>query len=177
MENLQKNGVLHRLAQLDDDLLSLYGMGRRFEITIIGGSALIMLDLLPNERFTTDIDVLEASHEAQGLLERYDMNPNVSTFLYKYAENWKERRQPVENNGRVLDVFTMSNEDLAITKLLAWRKTDQRDLIDMLAAGSIDLDKLKIILGDVTEVQANLEDYEWAALLARFDMLLSGELE
>ena len=71
----------------------------------------------------------------------------------------------------------MSNEDLAITKLLAWRKTDQRDLINMLAAGSIDVDKLKTILGDVTEVQANLEDDEWTELLARFDMLLSGELK
>ena len=48
MGNFQKNGVMHRLAQLDDDLLSLYGMTRRFEITITGGSALIVLDLMPN---------------------------------------------------------------------------------------------------------------------------------
>ena len=53
----------------------------------------------------------------------------------------------------------------------------QRDLIDMLDAGSIDLGKLETILGDVTEIQANLEDDEWTALLSRFDMLLSEELK
>jgi hypothetical protein len=175
MESFQKDGVLQRLEQLDNDLISLYGVSRRFEITITGGSALIVLDLIPNERFTTDIDVLYTSHEAIALLERYDMNMNVSTFLYKYPENWKERRQPVAYGGRVLDVYTLSNEDLAITKLLAWRKTDQIDLVNMLTEGCIDAEKLKAILDDITEIRANLDDEEWAALQTRTERLLSGD--
>jgi hypothetical protein len=172
VKNFQKDGVLLRLAQLDNDLLALYGMSRRFEITIIGGSALIVQDLLPDERFTTDIDVLQTSQEIESLLERYDMNMNVSTFLYKYPENWGLRRRPVEYGGRVLDVFTMSNEDLAITKLLAWRKTDQADLFNMLAAGRVDLDKLKAIMGDISEIRVNLDDEEWIVLQTRLNCLL-----
>jgi len=117
MKNFQKDGIVQRLIQLDNDLLALYGVSRRFEITITGGSALVVLDLLPDERFTTDIDVLETSNEIKELLDRYDMNMDVSTFMYKYPENWRERRQSVLYGGQILDVYSLSNEDLAITKL------------------------------------------------------------
>jgi len=175
MKNFQKDGILDRLKQLDDDLVALYGMSRRFEITITGGSAFIVLDLLPDERFTTDIDVLETSYEIQALLERYNMNMHVSTFMYKYPEKWRERRQTIAYNGRVLDVYTLSNEDLAITKLLAWRKSDQLDLSNMIAAGGLDVKKLKSILDDITEVRVNLDDEEWLSLQRRVDCLLSGK--
>jgi hypothetical protein len=176
MEGFQKNGILHRLTQLDNDLLALYGMTHRFEIILAGGSALVLLDLLPGERFTTDIDVLETSKEMIGLLERYDMNADVSTFMYKYPENWRERLQPVGYEGKVLDVYTLSNEDLAITKLLAWRRTDKTDLVKMLASGSIEVGKLKDIINDITEIRVNLDDDEWTALLDHIESLLSGEL-
>ena len=176
MGNFQRDGVLHRITQLDNDLFALYGLSRRFEITITGGSALIVQNLLPDERFTTDIDVLQTSNEIIALLERYDMNMDVSTFLYKYPENWEKRRKPVEYGGQVLDVYTLSNEDLAVTKLLAWRKTDQIDLANMFAAGNIDVCKLKTILDDITEIRVNLDDEEWAALQTRVDKMLSGDL-
>ena len=176
MNSFQKEGVLQRLAQLDNDLLALYGVYRRFEITITGGSALVLLDLLPDERFTTDIDVLETSNEIKGLLERYDMNMDVSTFMYKYPENWRKRRQPVLYGGQVLEVYTLSNEDLAITKLLAWRRADKIDLANMLAAGNIDVDKLKDIIDDVTELRVNLDDEEWLAFQGNVNKLLYGEL-
>ena len=175
MENFQKEGIINRLIQLDNDLLALYGTSRRFEITITGGSALIVLDLLPDERFTTDIDVLETAKEIETLLDRYNMNMHVSTFLYKYPENWKTRRRSVQYGGKTLDVFTLSNEDLAITKFLAWRETDRVDLINMLEADNIDLDKLKAILDDITEIRVNLDEEEWAILQTRIDKLLSGE--
>jgi hypothetical protein len=177
MQSFQKDGIIHRIIQLDNDLLALYGMTRRFEIILVGGSALVLLDLLSDERFTTDIDVLETSNEIIPLLERYDMNLDVSTFIYKYPENWRERLQPIEYEDKVLDVYTLSNEDLAITKLLAWRRTDQTDLVNMLAAGSIDVGKLKNIINDITEICVNLDDEEWTALQNRIDNLLSGELE
>jgi hypothetical protein len=42
VSDFQKEGIVQRLAQLDDDLLALYGPAQRFELTIIGGSALIV---------------------------------------------------------------------------------------------------------------------------------------
>ena len=175
MKNFQKDGIVQRLIQLDNDLLALYGVSRRFEITITGGSALVVLDLLPDERFTTDIDVLETSNEIKELLDRYDMNMDVSTFMYKYPENWSERRQAVLYGGQILDVYSLSNEDLAITKLLAWRQTDRIDLSNMLAAGNIDMDKLKAIIDDITELRVNLDEEEWSAFQSNVNSLLSGE--
>ncbi|MCL2332659.1 MAG: DUF6036 family nucleotidyltransferase [Actinomycetia bacterium] len=176
MSDFQQDGVLQRLTQLDDDLLAIYGLSQRFEITIVGGSALMMMGLSSNERFTTDIDVIKNSTEIEVLLDRYDMNTEVSTFLYKYPENWERRRRHVPFEGQVLDVYTLSNEDLAITKLLSWRKVDQHDLATMLAEQNIDLRKLDAILNDVTELQASLEDEEWISLQNRLASLTAGNL-
>lgn len=108
-------GILDRLTQLDDDLIAQYEYSSRFEIVIVRGSALILTNTAPESRFTTDSDVLVASSEVENYLARYDMNTDVSTFLYKYPENWEIRKQQIDFVGQVLDIFTLSNEDLAIT--------------------------------------------------------------
>ncbi len=176
MTDFQKDGILQRLMQLDDDALALFGLSQRFEITIVGGSALIITRLTPDTRFTTDIDVLKASQELEQLLERYDMNMSVSTFLYQYPHNWEKRRRPIPFDGQVIDVYTLSNEDLVITKLLAWRRVDKHDLTNMLATDCIDFDKLKSIIDDVTELRINLEDEEWNAFFSRYLAFEQGEL-
>ncbi|MCL1799424.1 MAG: DUF6036 family nucleotidyltransferase [Eggerthellaceae bacterium] len=176
MQGFQKDGIVRRLSQLDDDLLSLYGPHVRFELVIVGGSALMMRELALQERFTTDIDVLKASSEIEGLLERYDMNTNVSTFLYKFPENWEQRRVQVPFEGQVLDVYTLSHEDLAITKLLAGRAADKADLDAMRASGKLDMDRLQSILDDAAEVRINLEEEEWALLMDNLFLLREGGL-
>lgn len=165
MSDFAIEGIKERLSQLDDDLLACYGYSSRFEMVIVGGSALILTGSAPDSRFTTDIDVLMASVETEEFLARYDMNTDVSTFLYQYPENWKERRKKIDFDGQVLEVFTLSNEDLAITKLLSWRDSDKADLLDMKKAGNVDEEKLQAILNDPTELQINAGEKEWVALL------------
>ena len=176
MNDFQKDGVVSRLAQLDEDLFSLYGTSQMLEMTIVGGSALLIMDLTQNARYTTDIDVLSASPEVLGLLARYDINTDVSTFLYKYPEGWKKRRVRVPFDGLALNVYALSTEDLAITKLLSWRDIDKQDLLNLYTAKSIDLDKLKSILDEITELQINLDEKEWRTLLGRLEDFCKGEL-
>lgn len=165
MSDFAIEGIRERLIRLDDDLLACYGYSSLFEMVIVGGSALILTGSAPDSRFTTDIDVLMASVETEEFLARYDMNTDVSTFLYQYPENWKKRRRKIDFDGQVLEVFTLSSEDLAITKLLSWRESDKADLLDMKRAGNVDEGKLQAILDDPTELQINVSEAEWSALL------------
>ena len=166
MRAFDETGVMDRLRQLDGDLFALFGGARRFELVIVGGSALMVQGLLPHARATRDIDVLRTASEVEELLARYDMNTDVATFLYRYPQGWEERKVRVPFEGDALDVYTLSNEDLAITKLLSWRAVDQSDLRAMKNGGGIDFGKLRGILDDALEVRVNLEDAAWEQLLA-----------
>lgn len=166
-----REGVIERLRQLDGDLLALYGSERRFEMVIVGGSALMVMSLAADARVTTDVDVLEVDSEVERLLARYDMNTDVATFLYRYPEGWRTRKVRVPFNGDVLDVYTLSAEDLAITKLLAWRATDREDLKAMMRQSSFSIARMRAILGDVTEVRINVDESDWERLMERFSEL------
>ena len=127
-----KEGILSRLRLLDEDLDFRFGGARKFELVISGGSALSIRGLIPS-RVTTDIDVLSVPDEVVDLMSAYDMNSHVDTFRYMYPTHWHDRIRPVEFDGSVLDVYTLGNEDLAITKLLSWRgDKDRRDLENMI---------------------------------------------
>ena len=173
MSDFAIEGIRERLSQLDDDLVAYYGYSNRFEMVVVGGSAFILTGSAPDSRFTTDIDVLTASAEIESFLARYDMNTDVSTFLYQYPENWKKRRRKIVFDGQVLEVFTLSSEDLAITKLLSWRDSDKADLLNMKKAGNVDEKKLQVVLNDPTELQINVSEAEWSALLDNVQEFIS----
>jgi hypothetical protein len=165
-------GIIERLDSLDGDLLSLAQDGQRFEITVVGGSALILLGLTVDSRITTDIDVMESARQAEQLLERYDMNTHVTNFRFRLPDNWRSRRQRLPFEGIVLDVFAPSNEDLAILKLDAWRDIDRNDLHDMVLSGQLDMKLLQAIVNDVSELRVNFNDEdEWAIFVAHLNEL------
>jgi len=173
MDYFGVDGIIRRFEQLDDDLLSLVPFGSRVEMTIAGGSALMILGLTIETRMTTDIDVMEAALEMEGLLERYDMNQQVTSFRFRLPENWLIRRQKVPFEGMVLDVYTPSNEDLAILKLDAYRELDQNDLKDMVCNGGIDFKLLQSILDNNVEMHVNYDtEDEWEIFLSRFDEIV-----
>jgi hypothetical protein len=163
-----------RITNLDNDILALYGYKCQPEITIVGGSALMLLGELPANRFTTDIDVLEFSDELRNLLTRYDMNTDVSTFLYNFPSSWRERRQQINLDTICLKVFTMSLEDLVIAKLLASRKSDWSDLSNLSESNEIDWEALQSIINNPLEIQVNLNtDEQWSDFLKAYKKLLS----
>ena len=170
MEYFGKSGIVSRFEQLDNDLLSIVRDNNRVEITIAGGCALVMLDLVGDTRVTTDIDVLEAEHQARVLFERYNMNEDVNTFLFRMPENWVERRQRIPFEGIVLDIYAPSNEDLAIMKICAYRETDQKDVLEMLKEKKIDIRKLETIVSDDSELRVNFDNEDdWKDFLLRLN--------
>jgi hypothetical protein len=167
-----KEGILYRLQQLDNDLLSIIDEDIKVEITIVGGSAISLLDLAGDSRMTTDIDVIEAAHQAEALMGRYDMNRHADTFLYQMPERWRERRQKLPFDGAILEVYAPSNEDLAILKLLAYRNVDRADLDEMVISGGLDLEKLFVIIEDDSEIRVNFSDEkDWQVFLDRASAL------
>ena len=170
MARFGKSGIISRLEQLDNDLLSILGDKKRVELIIVGGSALMLLGLVGDARMTTDIDILEAERQVESLLERYDMNQYVSTFRFRLPEKWPERRQRIPFSGITLEVFAPSNEDLAIMKLDAYREIDQCDLREMIQNNEIDLTKLQSIIIDDTELRINYDnESDWETFLVRFN--------
>ena len=173
MQGFDRQGIIDRLVQLDGDLLALYPGRGPFDIVIVGGSAIVLRGLAPGKTLTVDIDALRTASELEGLLARYDINTHVDTFRFQFPLHFDERLARVPFPGTMLRVFTLSNEDLTITKLLAWRSQDQQDLLSMLEAGSIDMGKLKAIVDDAVELRANLDEELWDAFERRMTELES----
>jgi len=170
---MQKNNIFENLSCLDGDLLAHYGLNRTFEITIVGSSALIMLDVVSSNRRTTDIDVLEAPPEMVSFFDLYQMNTMVATFLFTYPETWQERKQVLAFSGDCLTVKTMSLEDLTILKLLAFRTRDQEDLVDIVKSGKLNWEQLEKLVKDPTELRINFDSEEkWLEFFDCYQWLL-----
>jgi hypothetical protein len=117
---------------------------------------------------------MEAALQAEALLERYDMNQHATTFRFHLPENWRGRRQRIPFNSVVLEVYTPSNEDLAILKLDAYRPIDQADLKEMVNSGRLDINKLLTIVHDDVEIRVGFDDdAEWFIFLERVNDLVA----
>ena len=89
MDGFFKEDLLERLARLDEEADLLFDDDRRFRMVIVGGSALILLETIT--RATHDIDALDVSPEIADLLEKYDINTRVGTFINNFPYNYDER--------------------------------------------------------------------------------------
>lgn len=153
MSGFFKEDLLERLARLDEDADLLFDDDRRFRMVIVGGSALILLETIT--RATHDIDVLDASPEIMDLLEKYDINTRVSTFINNFPYNYDERLVPICMKGRRIDFYTASLEDIVIAKLRSGRATDIQDIIDPKVLAAIDWKRLEQLATDEGEAKAS----------------------
>lgn len=153
MSGFFKEDLLERLARLDEDADLLFDDDRRFRMVIVGGSALILLETIT--RATHDIDALDVSPEIVDLLEKYDINTRVGTFINNFPYNYDERLVPVRINGRRIDFYTASLEDIVIAKLCSGRVTDIQDIIDPKVLAAIDWKRLDTLATDEGEAKAS----------------------
>ncbi len=153
MSEFHKDGILERLMRLDEDAYMMFDDDCRYRIVIVGGSALILLEKIT--RATQDIDALEAHRDIQCLLEKYDINTRVSTFSRNFAYNYDERLVPVYN-GRRIEFYTASLEDIVVAKLCSAREKDLADIKDENVLKAIDWDRLHYLATAEDEVKANI---------------------
>lgn len=119
--------IKERLLRLDEDAALLFDDDSRFSCILVGGSALILLGYI--SRATHDIDVLRTPPELQELLAKYDMNSNVSAHMDNFPDDYYERVHKVELPTEKIDFYTLSLEDLVISKLAAARDKDMFDIM------------------------------------------------
>lgn len=159
-----KEDLLQRLTRLDEDADLLFDDDRRFRMVIVGGSALILLETII--RATHDIDALDVSPEIVDLLEKYDINTRVGTFINNFPYNYDERLVPVRLAGRRIDFYTASLEDIVIAKLYSGRATDVQDIIDPRVLKEIDWDRLDYLATAENEAKASaLNDMRYREFL------------
>ena len=150
--------LMKRLVRLDADADLMFDDDRRFRLVIVGGSALILLETIT--RATHDIDALDASPEIVNLLDKYDINMRVSSFINNFPYNYDSCLVPLKVNGRRIDFYTASLEDVVIAKLCSARPTDRQDVVHP--------DVLKSIDWDLLETLATAEDESKASALNEF---------
>lgn len=126
---ISMNGVKdirERLLRLDEDAALMFDDDGRFICILVGGSALILLGYI--SRVTHDIDMLVTPPELLKLLEKYDMNINVSAYMDNFPDDYAQRICKLDLPTEKIDFYTLSLEDLVISKLAAARDKDLFDI-------------------------------------------------
>ena len=163
-----REDLIKRLERLDEDAYLLYPGEERYRLIIVGGSALILLEVI--SRSTLDIDAISASREIRGLLDRYDINCDVQTYINNFPYNYEDRLKPLPIRGRKVDFFTASLEDIVIAKLFSYRDTDRQDIITDTVIKALDWDLLDQIAKSDEEVKLNaLNDRNYNDFLFNYE--------
>jgi hypothetical protein len=158
MADIQRGELFERLKRLDEDAYLLFNSVPRFRVVIVGGSALILGEYA--DRATHDIDAIETPHELHKLLDKYDINTQVNAYLNLFPYNYEDRLIPVLQ-GRQIDYFTASLEDIVISKLFASRDKDLSDIETDMVIGGLDWDLLNRIVMDDAEIKNNTSEREF----------------
>ena len=168
MDELQKKDLLKRLARLDEDVDLLFDDERRFLMVIVGGSALILLEVIP--RTTHDIDVLSVPSEIVDLLEKYDMNTQVQSYINHFPYNYEDRLVALPVKGRRIDFYTASLEDIVIAKLYSLRDQDKDDIESPAVLRALDWDLLEHLATAEEEAYSSaLNDRRYQDFRASYD--------
>ena len=153
MSSMMRDDLIQRLKDLDEEASLLFGEAERLHMVIVGGGALILMELL--SRATHDIDVLDSSRKLHSLMESYDINTRVQTYINNFPYNYEDRLKPLPIRGRKIDFFTASLEDIVIAKLFSYRDTDRQDIITDAVIKALNWDLLEQIAKTDDEVKLN----------------------
>jgi len=145
---LGKHELQERLELLDLDAAVLYRDEGKFHVVIAGGGALILMGY--TSRATSDLDVISATKELYSLFSKYQMNGHISAYENSFLFNYPDRLKPLWS-GEKIDFYTVSLEDVVISKLCANRPPDRDDLESV--AEHVDWAKLEALASDEEEIR------------------------
>lgn len=142
--------LIGRLLRLDEDAYLQFDDGIDYQCVIVGGGALILMGF--SVRVTHDIDVLDyAPKKLQDLMEQHDINAAVRAYSDCFPPEFEKRAVPLPLKTRKIRFFTLSLEDLVISKLCAGRDTDIRDITDPKILAALDWPKLDELAQEIKE--------------------------
>lgn len=153
---LYREDIIERLESLDMELCLKYDNSLRASIIIVGGSALILMNMLT--RYSYDIDTLACSEEILEFMDKYNMNSDVVAYLDCFPEDYKSRLKRIPTSCVILQVFTPSLEDIVISKLASPRSKDDLDIHSPAILDSVDLNLLEELVNNSTVQEGFLSD-------------------
>lgn len=159
-----KNEILEKLMQLDGDMALLDTTDDIYACVIVGGSALVLMDKI--YRSTHDIDSIASSEKIQPLLETYNINMNVKAYLTNFPDDYTTRLVPVDIETKKIKFYTVSTEDLVVSKLCAGRDKDIEDIEGAEVTKHLDWDLLDRLIDDVC--YGLLTEYDEKILRAKY---------
>jgi len=146
---LGKEKLQERLELLDMDAASLFANDDgKYHVIIAGGGALILMDYIP--RATSDIDVIDATKVLYDLFSKYQMNGHIAAHINNFLFNFEDRIRLLWS-GEKVDFYTVSLEDIVISKLCAGRPPDLDDL--RAVSKYVDWEKLENLVSDEDELR------------------------
>ncbi len=125
---MNREELISRLKDLDEEAALLFGPDDRMSMIIVGGGALVLMEY--TSRMTHDIDAIHVSHPLDALLESYDINCRVQTFINNFPYNFEDRIKHLPIEGKIIDFYTASLEDIVIAKLFSDRSQDREDVMN-----------------------------------------------
>ena len=139
-----KDNLLQTLHEMEE-VTKLFKL-EPFDIYIIGGSACILGEY--TTRATLDIDFVDLGYPSQygkvfTLLKDYDMLEYQSTIL---SPKYKDRAEKLEDFNYI-NVYILSKEDIAISKIIRLAQKDIEDLDEIIP--KCNKETLKIIIDEV----------------------------
>jgi hypothetical protein len=157
VSELNRDELLERMKRLDEDISLIYEKGERLICVIVGGSALVLLNCIA--RATHDIDVIKCSGEVHILLQKYDFNGQVQTYINNFPYNFEDRFVKLNLETKAVDFYTASLEDIVIAKLFSGRTVDYADIREKCVLGKIDWQLLDNLSKEVKLSALNERNY------------------
>jgi hypothetical protein len=125
---MKVNDIEERLLRLDEDADLLFPKDIDFICYIVGGGALMLMGYI--SRATHDIDILETiPNDLNYLYEKYDMNSLVSAYSDNFPQGYEKRAIKLKLPTKRISYYTLSLEDLVISKLCTTRYS--QDIVDI----------------------------------------------
>ena len=144
---LGKDEIIKNLLLLDEEITLTFENDDRYNIIIVGGSALVLIDKI--SRATMDIDAISCSDELKPFMERYNINNNVIAYRNNFPDDYIERCVKLNVPTKKISIYTASLEDIVISKLFSVRPQDKEDICNPKIIAALDWDLLdKIVNSD-----------------------------
>lgn len=163
---MNKEELIQRLLKADEELSLLVEDKQRIKVVIVGGSALIINNVI--SRSTMDIDVIGLYQNLDAAFSKYDINSMSNSFIDSLAENYDSRLVKLELKTKVLDYYTLSIEDLVIMKLHSSRKKDYLDATNEEVIKTLNWTLLEKIVDD-GELDNTFNERKYKEFLNKFN--------
>lgn len=163
--DLYREEIINRLLQVDKDMALLDTTSDMYSCVIVGGSALVLMKKI--YRSTHDIDSIDASDKIKPLLETYNINMNVNAYRINFPEDYLDRIVEVNIPTTKVKFYTVSLEDLVVSKLCGMRGKDVEDIENKPVYKDLNWDLMDELIEEVC--YGMLNDFDVNALKANYE--------